>query len=220
MKKKIFIIALTIMASILLLRPTKVNAAPNVLSYEYANHSFKLSSSNVDWSNGASANGLTPLIGDFTDKFTLNVISATEIDIIYNTPRKIYYNSQFYYGDYMYNSISICPRGDFTSGNDYFSYYGYSDFGDANHRNGTNVKPFFLTINGIGTPIAPSSITYDNGTNVAKFYLTVPTNTEFRAYVYFCTVFEEYKDQSGYDFYYYRIGNNGGSASTYLYLNA
>ncbi len=226
MKKKIFLSLFALMFSLLFFTVNASAASPDVRSYDYAENNYRLLSSNNYWNNGffyyyeETGTDLRPYVSDFTPKFSINIIGYDTVHVIFKHPTEIIYDLDDSYGDYLYTSLNLFSYGNFlnNSSYNYFTYQGY--YGDSNHRNGTNVQPFFLFYNGYS--YTPNSIAkYD-----AYYYYyatftlpTFPVKRNFQMGISFTTNYLRYEGRSGYDYCYWQLGNTNIVLSDDFYLN-
>ncbi len=226
MKKKFFLGLFTLMFTMLLFTSSVKASSPDIRSYEYANNNTRLHSSSHKWNDGLfyyyerTGQDLRPYISDFTPKLTLNIVGPREIHVIFAYPTELMYYDEFYYSDYYYNSVTLFNYGNMNYAYNSFTYVG-NYYGDANHRNGTNVQPFFLFINGTGTAYAPSFVDrYNSSYYYASFTLpsNLPTNQNFKMGISFSTTHLDYFGDA-YDYYSWEVGSSNIVMSDNLYLN-
>ncbi len=224
MKKRFFILALSLMFTLLLIKSPSISAAADVRSYEFANNNTRLVSSDSNWNNGLTSyyletgRDLRPYVSDFTPKLTLEIVSANEIHVIFRITDDYVYD--LVQNGYYYYSVDLFNFGDLSYGTNYYTYNGNSNYGDANHRNGTNVQPFFLFLRGTGTAYAPTFVgRYNSSYFYAAFFLNVPTNQNFTMGISFTTIHKYYRDDSGWDYTSRTAGSTNIILSNNLYFN-
>ncbi len=225
MKKKIFLSLFALMFSLFFFTVNANAASPNVLTYEFATNNTRLHSTNHAWNDGLfyyyeeTGTDLRPYVSDFTSKVTLNIVTSSEIHVVFQNPNSVTYGHDVFYGDLVYNSVNLFTYGTVAKVYNHVTYYGNSNYGDAAHKNGSNVQPFFLFINGVGTAYAPSFVgSYNSNYNYAAFNINIPKNQNFKIGISFTTAYFEYIERSPED-YYWQIGSSNIVLSDYLYLN-
>ncbi len=226
MKKKFFLSIITLMFSLLFFTSNINAASSDVRSYEFADNNTRLYSTNNTWNDGLfkyyekTGIDLRPYISDFTPKLTLNIVGYREVQIIFKRPASRTYYDYSSSSDWSYSSVNLFGFGSMISTYEYYNYYGYSYYGDINHRNGNNVQPFFLFVNGSGTAYAPTFVErYDINYLYASFSIpNLPTNQNFKLGISFSTLHCDYYGDA-YDTYFWEVGNSNIVLSDNLYLN-
>lgn len=225
MKK--FFIFFTALITLVLTSAVSANAQTitnNSLTYEFANSTTRLSAS-TRWNAGIYEQNLEypdrqlgAYIADFTPKCTLTVIDQFEVEVTIRHSAGYEYNGYFEFGDYRCEYVELFDHGALEG--PYDSYYYEGKYGDENHRNGSNVQPFFL-FRYESEPHAPDLFRYNSitGYYVAKFFMDLPVNQDFRLGISFSTLYQQYREESGYDYNTNYISNSNIVYTNYLNIN-
>lgn len=184
--------SISIFFSVFLSLTLTVNAQSSnteVLTYDFTTNNAIVNAGSA-WNSCIyeynSQNPSTPIYGrisDFTSLFELEIIDPYQVNVEFKDSSSKIFNVLYPGSDERGELISLFTLGNLINDYCFFNFYG--SYGDESHRNGTDVKPFFLFLNGV--EYRPSQIRYRTSTRTytAKFFIDVPVKQSFRLGVSF-----------------------------------